>query len=190
MSYVDTYLHDVDRRHPRAAAAVGAGALYALEPGQGFLAHREAGNVIHTYVVLSRPVEWFTRAALTRERVAAEFTGWAPELVALIAGSDTPPVLRSIHQLLDRHRWARTPGVTLLGDAAHVTVPGGEGANLAMLDGGELGQAIAADPGTALATYEERMFARAESEAVAARETIELIFGAGAPRGLVSLLNG
>ncbi|GAB2620839.1 monooxygenase [Paractinoplanes abujensis] len=190
LCYIDTYLHDVDERHPEAARAVGAGAMYALEPGRGFLAHREAGDVIHTYVVINRPLEWFTRAALTRERVAAEFAGWAPELVALIADSDTTPVLRSIHRLPDRHRWTRTPGVTLLGDAAHVTVPGGEGANLAMLDGAELGRAIAADPGTALQTYEETMFRRSESEAVAARETIDLIFGAGAPQGLVSLLNG
>ncbi|GID26011.1 FAD-dependent oxidoreductase [Paractinoplanes brasiliensis] len=189
LSYIDTYLHDVDERHPAAAETVGSGAMYALTPGQGFLAHREAGNVIHTYVVLSRPVEWFARTGLARERIAAEFDGWAPELVSLIADSDTAPVLRSIHALPDGHRWNPTPGVTLLGDAAHVTVPGGEGANIAMLDGAELGQAIAAGPRTAVTAYEKIMFRRGEAEAVAARETVELIFGAGAPDGLVSLLN-
>ncbi|MEV6637292.1 NAD(P)/FAD-dependent oxidoreductase [Actinoplanes sp. NPDC051470] len=198
MSYVDTYLHDVDARHPGAAKAVGNGAMYALKPGRGFLAHREAGDVIHTYIVLNRPVEWFAGidfadADAARKRIAAEFKSWAPELVSLITDGETGPVLRSIHRLPDRHRWDRIPGVTLLGDAAHVTLPGGEGANLAMLDGAELGQAIAAhpsDPETALAAYEEIMFRRSESEAIAARETIELIFGAGAPQGLVDLFNG
>ncbi|MET7398030.1 NAD(P)/FAD-dependent oxidoreductase [Dactylosporangium sp. NPDC005572] len=198
MSYIDTYLHDVDDRHPDAAKAVGDGAMYALIPGKGFLAHREANNTIHTYVVLNRPVEWFadidfTDADTTKTRIAAEFEGWAPELTALITDADTTPTLRSIHQLPDRHRWARIPGVTLLGDAAHVTVPGGEGANIAMLDGAELGQAIAAHPGdveAALAAYEEVMFTRSEAEAVAAHETIDLIFGDNAPNGLVNLLNG
>ena len=198
MSYVDTYLHDVDRRHPASAAAVGDGALYALEPGEGFLAHREAGDVIHTYVVLSRPLEWFADldfadATATRAQIAAEFDGWAPELTALVADSDSAPVLRSIYQLPDRHRWPRVPGVTLLGDAAHVTVPGGEGANTAMLDAAELGQAIAAHPGdveAALTVYEAAMFDRSETEATAAHETVELIFGAGAPHALAGLFNG
>jgi len=198
MSYIDTYLHDVDDRHPDAAKAVGDGAMYALIPGKGFLAHREANNIIHTYVVLNRPVEWFadidfTDTDATRTRIAAEFEGWAPELTALITDADTPPILRSIHQLPDRHRWTRIPGVTLLGDAAHVTVPGGEGANIAMLDGAELGEAIAAHPGdikAAFTAYEQVMFSRAEAEAVAAHETIDLIFGNGAPDELVNLLNG
>ncbi|MFI5910534.1 FAD-dependent oxidoreductase [Dactylosporangium sp. NPDC051541] len=197
MSYVDTYLHDVDNRHPEAAKAVGSGAMYALTPGKGFLAHREAGDVIHTYVVFFRPVEWFagidfTDAAAAKRRIAAEFEGWAPELVALITAGETGPVLRSIHRLPDRHRWARVPGVTLLGDAAHVTLPGGEGANTAMLDGAELGLAIAANPGapeTALAAYEAVMFERAETEAIAAHRTIDIVFGARAPYGFIELLN-
>ncbi|MEU8665194.1 FAD-dependent oxidoreductase, partial [Actinoplanes philippinensis] len=77
MSYIDTYLHDVGARHPAAAELVGPGAMYALVPGRGFLAHREPGDVIHTYVVLDRPPAWFagldfTDAVTTRKRIAAE----------------------------------------------------------------------------------------------------------------------
>ena len=198
MSYIDTYLHDVDARHTATAEVVGDGALYALVSGKGFLAHREAGDIIHNYVILNRSVEWFadidfTDADATRTRVVAEFEGWAPELTALITDSDSTPILRSIYTLPDRHQWPRVPGVTLIGDAAHVTVPGGEGANIAMLDGAELGQAIAAhldDIEAAFATYEEVMFPRSEAEAIAAHETVELIFGANAPNGLVDLFNG
>lgn len=198
MAYIDTYLTDVDRRHPEVAAAVGDGAMYALVPGKGFLAHREAGDVIHSYVVLHRPVDWFegidfADAAGAKARIAAEFEGWAPVLTALITESDAAPILRAIYELPDRHRWERVPGVTLVGDAAHVTVPGGEGANIALLDGAELGEAIAAHPGdieTALAEYEAVMFERSEAEAVAAHETIESIFGADAPYGLLAMFDG
>lgn len=167
-SYIDTFLYDVDKEHAKSAAAVGAGAMYALIPGKGFLAHREADDVIHAYVIVSRPLTWFdeidfTDAGASKALIAAEFDGLAAELVALISDADTPPVLRSIHKLPDSHRWARTRGVTLIGDAAHVTLPGGEGANVAMLDGAQLAEAIAAHPGdieAAFTAYEEVVFVR------------------------------
>ena len=198
LSYVDSYLHDVDELYPEIAETVGEGALYAILPGKGFLSHRETGNVVHTYVILHRPVEWFDEidfadAAGSRARVAAEFDGWSPKLTALITEGTGTPVLRSIYQLPGRHYWDRVPGVTLIGDAAHVTVPGGDGANLAMFDGAQLGQAIAAhidDVEAALTSYEAIMFPRNEAAAIAAHRTINLIFGDGAPDGVVNLFKG
>jgi 2-polyprenyl-6-methoxyphenol hydroxylase-like FAD-dependent oxidoreductase len=196
--FVETYLHDVDERHAAAAQAVGDGAMYALTPGKGITAHREAGNILHTYVQLNRPAEWvagidFTDAAAATARVAAEFDGWAPELTALITDGETAPVARTIYTLPTGHRWDRVPGVTLLGDAAHLMPPAGEGANLAMFDGAELGQAIAAHPGdieAALTAYEKAMFARSEAEYADAYEILELCLGDRAPFGLIEFLTG
>lgn len=198
MAFIDTYLHDADERHTASAEAVGVGAMYALTPGKGIVAHREAGNVLHTYVELNRPAEWiadidFTDTAAAAARVAAEFAGWAPELTALITDGETTPVARTIHTLPDGHRWDRVPGVTLLGDAAHLMPPSGDGANLAMFDGAELGKAIAAHPDdveAALTAYEEALFPRTEPFYAEAHEMLDLCLGDRAPFGFIGLFNG
>ncbi|MGW2568721.1 FAD-dependent oxidoreductase [Streptomyces sp. NPDC001537] len=172
-SFVETYLYEADTRHPVAAKAVGGGMMIAPSPGREIFAHRESGDTLHMYVALAKPLDWFaaidfTDAAAALARIAAEFEGWAPELTGLITDSDTAPVLRSLHALPTGHRWERVPGVTLLGDAAHLQAPNGEGANLAMLDGAELGRAIAAHPDdteAALAEYEQAMFPRSAEAA-------------------------
>ncbi len=179
-SVVETYLYDADTRHPAAAKAVGGGSMIAPSPGRQFFAHRESGDTLHIYAALAEPLDWFAAIDFTdpdsaTARIAAEFAGWAPELTALITDTDTAPVLRPHYALPIEHRWNRVPGVTLLGDAAHLAIPNGEGANLAMLDGAELGKSIAAHPGdieAALTEYEQVMFPR--SAEIAASEDAEI----------------
>ncbi len=198
MSTLETHLFDSENRHPATAEAVGPGAMFALAPGQGLLAHRERGGTLHNYVFLARPDDWFSAIELTDQgaaaaRIAHEFDGWAPELTALITDSDTPLVVRPLYTLPIEHRWPRTPGVTLLGDAAHLTVPNGEGANLAMLDGADLAQALAAHPDdaeTALTRYEQAMFPRSFQAATEGAEQHELLYGEGAPYALLGLNAG
>ncbi|MFF0967306.1 FAD-dependent oxidoreductase [Streptomyces sp. NPDC003703] len=193
-SFVETYLFDADTRHPAAAKAVGGGAMMALAPGGGIQAHREEGGRLHTYVALSRPREWFdavdfSDAAGAIARIAQEFDGWAPELTSLLTESDSAPVLRPLYGLPVGHRWDRVPGVTLIGDAAHLAPPNGEGANLAMLDGAELGLALAAHPGdteAALTAYERDMFPRGAEAATDGAELHALMFGEDAPHGLLA----
>lgn len=198
LSFVETYLFDADTRHKASAEAVGGGGMFALAPGKGILAHREPNNVLHTYVALTKPKEWiddidFSVPATALARVAREFDGWAPALTALITDGDTAPIPRPLHALPDDHKWDRVPGVTLLGDAAHLMVPSGEGANLAMYDGAEVAKAIAANPGeieAALAAYENDLFSRSASAAADASQLVRLMFGDNAPQSLIDMFAG
>jgi 2-polyprenyl-6-methoxyphenol hydroxylase-like FAD-dependent oxidoreductase len=167
-------------------------------PGRGIQAHRESGDTLHTYVALSRSQGWFadidfTDAAAATARIAQEFDGWAPELTALMTDGETAPVLRPLNALPIGHRWDRVPGVTLLGDAAHLSPPNGEGANLAMYDGAELGTAIAAHPDdieAALTEYEQALFVRSAEAAAEAARDFEVCFGDDTPHSLIDLLTG
>jgi 2-polyprenyl-6-methoxyphenol hydroxylase-like FAD-dependent oxidoreductase len=193
---VEYFLFDADTRHRAPAEAAGAGSLFALAPGKGLLAYRERGGTVHTYAQLKKPPDWLAGTdvadgAAVSARVAAEFDGWAAELTALITDSDTAPVIRPLYALPAGHRWARVPGVTLIGDAAHLAPPNGEGANTAMQDGAELGQAIAAHPGNveaALAKYEQAMFARTAAQA-GDEDIYNIMLGDDTPHSWIAMMN-
>jgi 2-polyprenyl-6-methoxyphenol hydroxylase-like FAD-dependent oxidoreductase len=62
-----------------------------------------------------------------------------------------------------------------------------------MLDGAELGQALAAHPDdteAALTAYEAAMFPRSHSAAADAREILDLCLGDRAPFGLIEFFTG
>jgi 2-polyprenyl-6-methoxyphenol hydroxylase-like FAD-dependent oxidoreductase len=194
MSFVEADLLDADTRHPRSAAVVGGGMLFALGAGKGFLAHREPDGSLHVYTALKASQDWIARVDFTdteaaKAAVLEHFADWDERLRELIADADSALIPRPIHALPVGHRWDRVPGVTLLGDAAHLMSPfAGEGANLAMLDGAELGQAIAAHPGdleAALAAYEQALFPRSEAAAADSAANLVVCFRDDAPHGLL-----
>jgi 2-polyprenyl-6-methoxyphenol hydroxylase-like FAD-dependent oxidoreductase len=194
VSFVETDLLDADIRHPACAAMIGDGFLICLGDRKGFLAHRETDGSLHAYTALQVDQGWldgidFTDVDAAKAAVLARFEGWHATLRALVTDAEAL-VPRRIHALPVGHRWDRTPGVTLLGDAAHLMSPfAGDGANLAMLDGAELGLAIAAHSGdveAALGTYEEAMFPRSTRSAGQSAQNLALMFG---DHGLDNLLD-
>lgn len=197
VSFVEADLLDADTRHPEEARLVGGGMFFALGGGKGFLGHRETDGSLHVYTGLRVPEDWADGIGrldgeAARTLLLELFADWDDSLRALIADADGPLVPRPIHALPVGHRWDRTPGVTLLGDAAHLMSPfAGEGANLAMLDGAELGLALAAHPGdteAALAVYEKALFPRSEASAVESAASLDVIFAPDAPDGLIALM--
>jgi len=195
ISFVETDLLEPGTRHPASAELVGGGTFMCLGDEKGFLGHRESDGSLHIYTALKVAENWldgidFTDTETAKKAVLHEFDGWADGLRAFVADADGPLVPRRITALPVGHRWQRTPGVTLLGDAAHLMSPfAGEGANLAMLDGAQLGTAIAAhrdDIETALEAYEQALFPRGETSAAGSAANLELMFGDNALERLVA----
>ncbi|MFI6236142.1 FAD-dependent oxidoreductase [Micromonospora sp. NPDC050784] len=165
---VETSIDDVDTRHPELAQLIGDGSVAVYGVNRSLVAQRNSGGHVKVYAKLRAPLDWHADLDLTdveaaRSGILALFDGWAAAVLDLL-GHGTAFVHRPFYVLPGSHTWAHVPGVTLLGDAAHLMPPLGAGANLAMLDGAELAEFIAADPkdlDEAVRAFEEQMWARA-----------------------------
>ncbi|MGI5447801.1 FAD-dependent oxidoreductase [Streptomyces sp. CA-243310] len=190
VTFVETGLDEADTRHPALAELTGNGTMMALDDNQGFVAQRNSGGHIRIYVGMRIDEEWQRHAGLdptdttaVRAALLDRFTGWSPDLLGFITDTDTGYTNRPLYALPVPHTWEPTPGLTLLGDAAHLMSPfSGMGANLAMLDGADLAQALVDHPTVdqAVTAYEKILLPRSIEAAEGAAEGID---GAFAPDG-------
>ncbi|MEV4515809.1 FAD-dependent monooxygenase [Dactylosporangium sp. NPDC049525] len=159
---VELGIEDVDRRHPELAELVGPGNLWCIGVRQILAAQRLGDGSLRVGISLraeDRSVDTYR----SKRGLLDLFGAWDPRLTALIEAGDGAPAPRLIEAMPTGTHWTGRPGVTLLGDAAHLMPPVGEGANQAMLDAAELAGHLAAnpaDPDSAIRAYEEAMFTR------------------------------
>jgi len=193
---VELRISDVDRTCPEVAVEVGRGNYWVLGNGQSLSAQRNGDGCIRIGLSFYTGQDWFATSripfddpAAARERLIELLTGWDPRITALIAACDDVIVPRSITTLPVGLTWPSTQGVTLLGDAAHLMPPVGQGANMAMLDGALLGLALTAslhDFHAAVCEYEGEMFARTSAAARQSANMQEMLMAPDASRGMLA----
>ncbi|WP_053722075.1 FAD-dependent oxidoreductase [Saccharothrix sp. NRRL B-16348] len=194
---VEVGIPDVDRTHPDLAAMVGRGNYWVLGDGISLAAQRNGDGRVRIGVSFYRtPEDWFATSGIpfddppaARARLIELLPGWHPRFTALIAACDDAVVPRSITTLPVGLTWPSTPDVTLVGDAAHLMPPVGEGANMALLDGAVLGLALAAHPDdfpTAVKDYEREMFERTGAAARMSADLQELLMSPNAARSMLA----
>jgi 2-polyprenyl-6-methoxyphenol hydroxylase-like FAD-dependent oxidoreductase len=193
---VEVGIPDIDRTHPGLAAMVGRGTYWVLGDGISLAAQRNGDGRVRIGVSFYNTAEdWLATSGIpfddppaARARLIDLLPGWDPRITALIAACDDMVMPRSSTSLPIGLTWPSTPGVTLLGDAAHLMPAVGQGANMALLDGAVLGLALAAHPRdfpAAVKEYEREMF---ERTGAAARKSADMHEMLSAPDAAQKLL--
>ncbi|WP_328687117.1 FAD-dependent monooxygenase [Streptomyces caniferus] len=193
VTFVESGFEDADTRHPEVARLVGGGSMRAESAAQGLLARRDGRGRIRLYAAFRGSQDWALDAGVRKEDTEAvravlldRFADWDERLLTLLRDNDGGFVNRPLFALPVPHLWTHTPGLTLLGDAAHLMSPfTGRGADLAMLDGAELGGALTGhgDPDEAVRAYETAMLPRAAEAAEADARALADALAPDAPRG-------
>lgn len=168
---------DVER-HAHVDALVGGGKMFAVGNNRVLIAQRNGRGHIRGYAgvrmdeAASRRWTAMPHDAVRLEALQA-FAGWAPELTRLIIAGDLLGV-RPLYALPIGMRWQPRPGLTLIGDAAHLMSPfSGEGVNLALADAVDLAAELAAGGPDAIDRFEDKMAARAQVAAKGAAAGLE-----------------
>ncbi|QSY49192.1 FAD-dependent oxidoreductase [Streptomyces griseocarneus] len=168
VTMVEAHFDDVDHRHPGIAQLVGRGTMSAKAGRRSLVLQRNSNGHVRAYVTFRGPQDWHTGLDLAdtdsvRARLLAQYQGWHESLLDILRDNEGGFINRPMFVLPVPHSWQRVPGITLLGDAAHLMPPAGVGANLALLDGAELARAVIDHPtiDEALDAYESVMLPRA-----------------------------
>lgn len=170
-------LTNPQERCPDLYRLVDRGSLFSFADHRGLMAQQLGSGSLNIAYWAVKDEAWIKSFQGENNNLEAmksacldELEGWDPRLLKFIEMSDADAVSRNLYMLSVGNSWTNRPGITLLGDAAHVMTPfAGEGVNLAMSDAMKLAAAIesAARVGTTEAlhteikAYEEDMFKRA-----------------------------
>ncbi|PVH84286.1 FAD/NAD(P)-binding domain-containing protein [Cadophora sp. DSE1049] len=174
-TFLESRINTSNPLYATTASKVGPGMLLSIGAGQPIVTQRQGNGSYRIYYGLQVPVDFFHNsnavdlrdAEATRNMLLRDFyADWADEYKDLIRHA-TDFRVWPLHTLtVEDMDWKSVPGVTLVGDAAHLAIPNGEGVNLAMTDALELASKIVEPRGTednferAVREYEAGMFPR------------------------------
>lgn len=181
VTFYELHYTEAAARDPELLALTRRGNMFALGDRLAINSHRTASGGVHVYAGI-----WTGDTAvssMTRDELSERFQSWSPELLRFLTLAESQTTTRIIAELPVGHRWPHRPGVTLLGDAAHLMSPfSGEGANLAMRDATDLALAIVyasrhgSDLNDAVSIFENSMFLRAHESAIGAAAGVREAF--------------
>jgi len=194
---VETRFVHVDSKYPEISELIGQGNAFIVSDGKCMMAQRNGDGSIRSYVTVQideqlLPQLQFRDADAARTYLLAQLEDWDEGLRDMIRKCDEDITPRPIYVLPVSHTWTSRPGVTIIGDAAHLMSPfAGEGANLAMWDGAELGLAIVdalksgKDLHGAIAEFEQRMVQMSAPKAQESADNLKLFTSPDTPRVIV-----
>ncbi|UKZ82794.1 hypothetical protein TrVFT333_010592 [Trichoderma virens FT-333] len=200
--YIESRINPDSPYYPTMVSKVGAGTLMCLGSSKEIVTQRQGNGSYRIYLGVTVP-ENFVRGGIVdledtestrRLFLSSEFFGnWAEELKDLIRYSEDFRSWPLYYMAPEAVSWNSVPGLTLVGDAAHVATPNGEGVNCAMADALSLASKLATHGTDALdravVEYEEDMFRRGVEHIKSGLEMAAIIRHEDGPAALISFFN-
>lgn len=161
----------------------------SIGSGRLIVTQRQGNGSYRNYFGLQVPEDFFRNGTIdiqdveaTRRLLLSDFyADWSEEYKDLIQHGTDHRAWPLYTMSTEDMGWKSVPGLTLVGDAAHLSIPNGEGVNLAMTDSLKLASNIAehgtANIDQAVQEYEANMFPRGISTITDGKAMADVMFG-------------
>jgi 2-polyprenyl-6-methoxyphenol hydroxylase-like FAD-dependent oxidoreductase len=147
-------IRGISKKYPHLSELVGTGGFSALGNRHGVMSQRGVQDSSRIYIFLTIEDENFASstglegkpAAVTKERLLSDnklLGTWGSPIKELVTTACNEEMavnpnaavdIRSMYMLPIGYTWEHKTGATIVGDAAHLAPPAGEGVNIAMWD--------------------------------------------------------
>lgn len=197
-SYLEARINRDNPFWKTIAQKAGAGTSMTAGDKKLVITQRQGDGSYRTYFGLEVPDNFFSRESVnfedlnaTRQLLLGLFAGWADKYTDMIRHSTDFRGWPLYSLSAEAMNWKAVSGATLIGDAAHVALPNGEGVNLAMADALDLAKKIA-EQGVdgldrAVEEYEAGMFPRGAQSISEGLGMADIMFSEG-PGAFVELM--
>lgn len=128
ISAVELWALDVDKTNPWLSQYVGAGSCFSFGEGRTIQMQRVGDGSVRTYACLRKSesfikdcgIDWTKPDVARKECVEKYYDDCGDDLKRIILESSDALIARPLYMLPIGFRWESKPGITLLGDAAHL----------------------------------------------------------------------
>ncbi|KAK7183442.1 hypothetical protein DPSP01_010549 [Paraphaeosphaeria sporulosa] len=202
ISAVELWHHDV-QSEPWLLNYVGAGSCFAFAEGSAILSQRQGDGSLRTYACLRVPetffddcgIDWDSEDTARTQFIDRYFSHVSPDLQRVLALSKDRLTPRALYELPIGFSYPHRPGITLIGDAAHLMTPfAGVGVNVGMTDALVLAKEILAScrgeqsVDRAVGAYEKELWPRARKYMEKTAKGKERHFRAGGSKEMADML--
>lgn len=172
----------------------------ALSSGKSIIAQRMGDGSYNVYAGLQIPENWSQANAsllqsphFRQQLVKNDFADWSSDITDLIKYSDGSFHTWPLYALpANSLSWKPIQGCTLIGDAAHVSLPNGEGVNCGMHDSLQLAQEILQSGlehlDEAVKRYEEKVLPKGVDHIKDGDEMTKMLYEQDAPKSFKAWL--
>jgi len=200
ITFLTGNIFDSEKNAPTLHRLLKGGKISAMGDSKTVFLSAKGDGSLDFYIGWKADIDWAKESGIdlknsnqVLEWFKKEYADWDSIWLELFEHEQTHFIPRALYSMpLDQH-WETQSNITLLGDAAHLLPPNGEGVNAAMLDALYLSENLTdgkfTDLKSAMADYEKHVFERFAEEGKVTADFMDWTYSPDGLKIMVEMMN-